>query len=352
MHIDNASKSEPGHQSQVRFEQALSREQSRGGPGRSPSESMVQTMAPTTARRSVPEAQRVGVEFRMPQPGKVLKGAQESAKQVLSQSMMLMAAGFKTAFAKLGGAMDALKDGSLRAALGGAANKAGDVMAKSVEGMAEKTGQAVSRTVETATDRAGQMLSKTATVLAEGARNVIAFVPGRADGPAAMLDPGQSATLLSFAPGSGAEAQQATALAPATAAEAQGVTMEGILLFGPGLLAVNRRAKAAGSALKSVYMLGPNAQGADFVSITQDGKGFISGPDIDIALTDGGIDSSGYWSAGEGSGRLGQTQIALVQNENGCAFAFDGEDDVPQRITAWFETGETLQAEITATREM
>lgn len=324
-------------------------------------------MAPTTARRSVPEAQRVGVEFRMPQPGKVLKGAQESAKQVLSQSMMLMAAGFKTAFAKLGGAMDALKDGSLRAALGGAAekagdalsktlggaaNKAGDVMAKSVEGMAEKTGQAVSRTVETATDRAGQMLSKTATVLAEGARNVIAFVPGRADGPAAMLDPGQSATLLSFAPGSGAEAQQATALAPATAAEAQGVTMEGILLFGPGLLAVNRRAKAAGSALKSVYMLGPNAQGADFVSITQDGKGFISGPDIDIALTDGGIDSSGYWSAGEGSGRLGQTQIALVQNENGCAFAFDGEDDVPQRITAWFETGETLQAEITATREM
>lgn len=154
------------------------------------------------------------------------------------------------------------------------------------------------------------------------------------------------ATIMSTEGAAPADAR--VALPPPEAATAQ----EAILLHGFGLMAVARRAKASGSALRCVHMLGPNAQGAEFVSITHEDTGFVTGPDIDIALTEGGTDASGYWSAVAGGGTLRGETVVLAPDEDGCVFFIDGEAGVPTHVTLWLGGGEALRAEIIATREM
>jgi|GEM_PF-2159415 len=125
-----------------------------------------------------------------------------------------------------------------------------------------------------------------------------------------------------------------------------------VLMHGPGLAALSRKAKATGSALWRVYMLGPNPQGAEFVSITTDDKGFITGPSVDIGLTDGALDTTDQWVARSGTGMVDGVKLTLVPDEDGLVFFTDGEDGVANRVTIRLNENDAIHAEVIATRDM
>jgi len=127
---------------------------------------------------------------------------------------------------------------------------------------------------------------------------------------------------------------------------------QALLLFGPGLQGAARRAKASGSELSMVYQLGPNVYGAEFVSVTTDDTGYITGPEVDIGLMDGTLDTDGNWVARSGEGMVRGMKVTLEKDSDGCAFVTDGGAETPVQATAWIDGKEALQAEIIAYRRV
>lgn len=147
--------------------------------------------------------------------------------------------------------------------------------------------------------------------------------------------------------GGASEGRAALALQDTTA-----TLQQALLLFGPGLQGAARKARANGSELSMVYQLGPNVYGAEFVSVTTDDTGFITGPDVDIGLADGTLDTDGNWVARTGEGMVRGTKITLEKDSDGCAFVTDGGAETPVQATAWIDGREALQAEIIAYRRV
>ena len=127
---------------------------------------------------------------------------------------------------------------------------------------------------------------------------------------------------------------------------------QALLLFGPGLQGAARKAKASGSELSMVYQLGPNVYGAEFVSVTTDDTGYITGPEVDIGLMDGTLDTDGNWVARSGEGMVRGMKVTLEKDSDGCAFVTDGGAETPVQATAWIDGKEALQAEIIAYRRV
>jgi len=168
-----------------------------------------------------------------------------------------------------------------------------------------------------------------------------------APGAPVMVDAGINITAGATGPVDASAISDTRAALPAADSSAAQV-----LMHGPGLAALSRKAKATGSALWRVYMLGPNPQGAEFVSITTDDKGFITGPSVDIGLTDGALDTTDQWVARSGTGMVDGVKLTLVPDEDGLVFFTDGEDGVANRVTIRLNENDAIHAEVIATRDM
>jgi len=382
MRIDGGTKASAGQQAQSRFEQVLSRELSQTSAGRTPTESGIRTALSTQSRKSVPGSQRVGVDFKAAQAGKILKGVQDSARQILAKTMTTAAQTSQTAFAALGKAIDSaltkaqtIQEGIAEKAGG----KDGPLFGKTAIG---GTPGAETRSGETSTTRSaasggapasgtpGTTVPAPATAPTSTGAQGSAGAQGTASTPAATAALPLTATAggertAATAPtmmetpasplgttGTMAETAGAQEGRPLLALQEAPTTLEALLLHSPGLQAMARKAKAGGSTLSMVYMLGPNPHGAEFVSITTDDKGFITGPEIDIALTEGTFDTMGNWIALSGSGQLHGAKVTLEPDSDGCAFVTDGEDGVPKSVTAWLQGGEAIHAGVTAVRKL
>ena len=287
---------------------------------------------------------------------------ESAARSVLSKAMPLTA---RTAIATFGTRVDMLMTkaqttlggGVMTGALGkdSAAGKAtGDASGKS------ESAAPSSQTAESAPGRSSATGNgpqntpgpSSQTALPPGARTdgpAIATGTERATAAPASSDAGTLATTNTGTPVEGFGSQEGRA---ALALQDTPMTQEGFLLLSPGLQGVARRAKANGSSLSMVYMLGPNPQGAEFVSITTDDKGFITGPTIDIALTEGTVDTEGNWVALAGEGMLEGTKVTLEPDADGCAFVTDGVDGVPSKVTAWVKGGEAIRADVMSVRKL
>ena len=375
MRIDGGSGASSGKQAESRFEQVMARELSRTSSGKTPTESNVQTtLAANGKKKGVPESQRVGVKFQTPQAGKILKGMQDSVRQTLSKAATVLTQTSKAALAKLGDAVDGAmtktfgkdgmiaktfgKDGAAGTALGkeGAAGKAD---ASGGAGTAKLSGDAPS--AQTRTTAAGTQAATSPTTpgttsqtalptASRGEGVLIGAGTERAAGAPALAETGVAATTTTTGTaidGSGVQEGRA-----ALALMETPVTQEAFLMLNPGLQGIARRAQANGASLSMVYMLGPNVHGAEFVSIATDDTGFVTGPDIDIALSDGAVDTQGNWVARAGAGTVGGTKVALQPDADGCAFVTDGVDGIPHSVTAWLMGGEAIHAEILSVRNM
>jgi len=180
------------------------------------------------------------------------------------------------------------------------------------------------------------------------------------------MAPGAGGERAAFAPAAPATADATAIATPGVNTEAAGAQegraalalqdassiQEGFLLLNPGLQSVSRRAKSNGSALRMVYQLGLNAFGAEFVSITTDDKGYITGPDMDIALTEGALDTNDNWVALSGEGMLRGRKVTLEPDADGCVFVTDGEEGVPKSVTAWLGKSDAIHAEVVAVRHL
>ena len=377
MRIDGGTKASAGQQAESRFEQVMARELSRTSSGKTPTESNTQmTTAANGKKKSVPESQRVGVKFQAPQAGKVLKGMQDSVRQTLSKTANVLTETSKAALAtlgKLGDAVDGVitkavgkdgmiakafgKDGSAGTALGreGAAGKAegagtaklsGDTPAAQTRTPATGPQTGTTPSAPTTPGTASQTAIPTAP-RAEGAP--VGAGTERGAGTPALAEAGAATTTTTGTTVEGPGAQEGRA---ALALLETPTTQEAFLMLNPGLQGIARKAQANGATLSMVYMLGPNVHGAEFVSITTDDTGFITGPDIDIALSDGALDTQGNWVARGGAGMLGGTKVALEPDGDGCAFVTDGVDGVPDSITAWLKGGDAIHAGILSVRNL
>ena len=461
MRIDGGTKAGTGQQAQTRFEQVMSRELSRSSSAKTPTETNIRTTLTPGSRKSAPGSERVGTSFKAAQAGKILKGLQDSARQIMSKAMTLVTQGSKTASAKLGQAAEAamtkaqtIKDGPAGKALskaGATLGDAGSALSKRMGGQkgdaastskgagagagegstrsaqtpgaqtsgaqaggaktagtlapgAQTAGGQTAGTLAPGAQSAGAQTAgtlapgaqtaggRTAGTLAPGTQSAGAQTPGASTqgtqtagppGSGALTQGTQSAgaqtgtPTQTMAPGAGGEraafAPAAPATADATAIATPGVNteaagaqegraalalqdassiQEGFLLLNPGLQSVSRRAKSNGSALRMVYQLGLNAFGAEFVSITTDDKGYITGPDMDIALTEGALDTNDNWVALSGEGMLRGRKVTLEPDADGCVFVTDGEEGVPKSVTAWLGKSDAIHAEVVAVRHL
>lgn len=381
MRIDGGTKASAGQQSESRFEQVMSRELARSSSGKTPTETNTRTNLAATSKKKAPGSERVGVSFKDTQAGKVLKGMQDSTRNAFTKAMTMTTQTAKTAIATLGKTVDSMmskaesfKDGAMTKAFGkdGATGKAmGDASGRTGAGLEAGTAK-----------QPGEASSARSPTMATGPKNGPASAPAtasissttqgtgsqtatptalRADGPGitaggeraatapALADAGTPTTTTTGAVTDGVGTPEGRA---ALALQEAPTIQEAFLLLSPGLQGVARRAKENGSTLSMVYMLAPNAYGAEFVSITTDDKGFITGPEVDITLNEGAVDTLGNWVALAGEGTLGGKTVTLEPDADGCVFVTDGVDGVPRTVTAWVKGGDAIKAEVLSVRKI
>ncbi len=388
MRIDGATAASPAQQSESRFEQVMSRELARSSSGKAPAETNIRTGLAASSKRTAPASERVGASFKDTQAGKILKGMQDSTRNALTKAMTQTTDAARTAMATLGKAADTLmskaegfrdsamaqafgKDGATGKMMGDASGKAG---AGLEGGIAKQPGEASSaRSPAMASGTQNGPLSGPATATNTSTSPASSSAPGagtqaglttalRTDGPVittgaertaapALTEAGGPAptTTTTGTVADGAGVQEGRA---ALALQEAPTTQEAFLLLSPGLQGVARRAGENGSTLSMVYMLAPNDHGAEFVSITTDDRGFITGPAVDIALDDGTVDTEGNWVALAGEGTVGGTRVMLEPDRDGCVFVTDGVDGVPRRIRAWIKDGDAIQADVIAVQKI
>lgn len=147
--------------------------------------------------------------------------------------------------------------------------------------------------------------------------------------------------------GLGGDGRTAAAL-PLEAQEAHG----GIVMHHPYLVLSSAKAKQAGMKVLLVYQLGPNQLNAEFVTISDQDKAFITGPEVDIVLSDGGFDQNGYWIASTGKGKIAGEAVTLEPTSEGYVFVTDGEDGVALGVRASIAEGGLFHAPVIAERRM
>ena len=376
MRIDGGTKASAGQQSESRFEQVMSRELARSSSGKTPTETNTRINLAATSKKKAPGSERVGVSFKDSQAGKVLKGMQDSTRNAFTKTMTQTIQTAKTAIATLGKTVDSMmskaetfKDGAMTKAFGkdGATGKAmGDASGRAGAGLEAGTAK-----------QPGESTSARSPTMATGPKNGPASAPAtlstgtgsqsatptalRTDGPVVTTGGERAAAPALGEAGAPTTTTTGTAITEgvgtqegraALALQEAPTTQEAFLLLSPGLQGVARRAKENGSALSMVYMLAPNSHGAEFVSITTDDRGFITGPEIDIALIDGAVDTMGNWVALAGEGTLGGKSITLEPDADGCVFVTDGVDGVPRSVTAWVAGGGTIRADVLSVRKI
>lgn len=402
MRIDGGTKASGGQQAQSRFEQVMTRELSRAGSGKPPTESNVRVDLSASSKRKAPSSERVGVDFKAAEAGKILKGLQDATRQVLSKTLGQAGEAAKGAFTRLAaaaeGAMTKARDAATRTIGDGVAKEAfgkdGGAAGKSApgagkEGAAPGTGApgGGSASAPPASAPKGDGASAQTPASATGTANGPASAaPGdgpRTDGPRTG-GPAGSPTAPGTAPaspqqGTGAErAAPAAAPVPAEAPGAAPATTTGaeaaagqegravllaaqnapalheaaLLLHNPWLQSAAKKAAANGAELSMVFQLGPNLHGAEFVSVATDDTGFITGPEIEVALTGGAVDTEGNWVARRGEGMLKGMKIALEPDADGCAFVSDGEPDNPSTVGARIVGADPLRADVIAVRKL
>ncbi len=366
MRIEGGSQANGSQPPQSRFEQVMSRELARAGGGKTPAETSARTKPVTgsaDSKKRAPGSERVGVRFESIQAGKILKGMQDSTRQALLKTMTFMAEMSKTTFAKLSISVDTAfgkaqafsekAAGTISVKMGGTAAKGeAALIATPKESASTQTtmkGDAPvkggSLSTATATTTTTTAPASTPITTRGGEAQVIAAGSERTAAPTALMDtvPTNTSTTPNTTEAPGAQ-EGRVALAVQESPHAH----EGILMHGPHLQAAMRRANAAGKTLSMVYQLGENAHGAEFVSIASDDTGIVSGPGIDIALNDGGIDTAGNWAAQAGQGKLDGAEVTLEPDADGCVFVTDGEAGVAQHVTMWIAGSAPLHTEIIA----
>jgi hypothetical protein len=311
------------------------------------------------SKKKAPTSERVGVRFGTTQAGKVLKGMQDSTRQVFSKTMVIMAQVSKTAFAKFSGSVDAgfgkaqtLGQTALTALSGktGFAALKGEA-AKVVAPNDGPVGQPVTKGAAPAKGAVSAAAAPSTAPLALRG-DVQATMPGAERSGASVTAPtiSQEASAPASTSSSGVDAPGAQEARAAVVVQDVSQAHEGLLLHGPHLQAALRRAGAAGKTLSMVYQLGENPQGAEFVTIATDDTAMVTGPAVDIVLTDGGVDTAGNWVAQAGKGKIDGEEVVLEPDADGCVFVTDGENDVARSVTMWIAGAVPLRADIVAIR--
>jgi len=218
------------------------------------------------------------------------------------------------------------------------------------QGDGPRTGSPAGTQTSTQSGPAGAQTSAPSTPATTPTQGAGAERAATAATPAPTEAPGAApATTTTGAEASAGQDGRAVALAAQNTPLAPEVLA---FLQNPWLQSAAKKAAANGAELSMVFQLGANVHGAEFVSVATDDTGFITGPEIEITLSRGAVDTNGNWVAQRGEGMLKGAQITLEADADGCVFVSDGEPDNPATVTARIVGAEALHADVVAVRKL